>query len=348
MEKSPLKVILNNIRVLKMKKRYQFLIAFSVAVVATYFLGPKPPNPDYETVLPQLPYDLDELDNYIKASEEGLPLRKNNQARIVWQNATHKKTEYSIVYLHGFAASWRDGYPVNMQLADALEANIFLARMPGHGLKPEAAMKNFSPDNVWNYAQEALAIGNKIGKKVIILSTSTGGTLALKLAAEYPDSVFALINLSPNVQDDQEGAFLLNSPWGYEIANLITLGKRKIEHEQKAANQYFDTIYPADALVDLQVVVGSTMKEETFNQIKTPMLTLYYYKNFLKEDEHVEVEVYDDVYEELGTPEHLRKLVPLETPKTHFIGSSIKSQDTEVVLEEILEFLENYIKHFGR
>ncbi len=107
-------------------------------------------------------------------------------------------------------------------------------------------------------AKEALAIGRRIGEKVIIMSTSAGGTLAIKLATEYPDSVYAINNMSPNLKDDQRGSFVLNSHWGYEIANLISFGEnKKIKHEKDIATQYWDTIYPSKALVDLQVLISS-------------------------------------------------------------------------------------------
>lgn len=323
-----------------MKKRYWFGLLFLVAIIITYFLGPVPSEPVYTSNLPEVSSNLKELEQYIIQSEDSMPTRKDNQARIIWQNKSLEITEYSIIYLHGFAGSYRDGYPVNQNIADTLQANIFYARWAGHGLKPPASLNDFDGENAWESAKQALKIGNAIGKKTIIMSTSTGGTLALKLAAAFPDKVFALVNLSPNLEDDQPGTFVLNSPWGYEIASLISFGEnKKIEHEQEIATQYWDTIYPSRALVDLQVLVETTMTPETFKKVKSPVLTLYYHKNFMEEDEHVEVDIYEDVYKLFSTPDSLKKLVPLKTPGTHFIGSDIKSSDTEIVEKEIIEFL---------
>ena len=322
-----------------MKKRYWILLGFLIIVVATYFLGPQTPVPVYSDVLPSLPGNLKELETYVEQKEKNHPVREDNQARIIWQHDIPEVTEFSIVYLHGFAGSWRDGYPVNKQVADTLGANIFLARWSGHGLKPPASLDTFKPEAAWESAKEALVIGEKIGKKVIIISTSTGGTLALKLAATYPESIFAIINLSPNIEDDVDGAFILNSPWGFEISQLLVGDDKKIEHEEELAAKYWDTIYPSSALVDLQVLVSTTMTKETFNKITIPVITLFYYENFIEEDDHVEVEVYPEVHKNFSTPDPLKKLVRLTTPKTHFIGSDIKSQDTEIVLQEIIEFL---------
>ncbi|MGB7843802.1 MAG: alpha/beta hydrolase, partial [Salinimicrobium sp.] len=323
-----------------MKKRFWIFGAVVIIMVVTWFSGPRIPHPHYDAGLPHLPNQLPALEDYVKLREAEQPVRKNNEARILWQNEVPKKTEFSIVYLHGFAGSWRDGYPVNVKIADILGANIYLSRWAGHGLKPTAALKDFSSITAWESAKEALVIGKKIGNKVIIMSTSTGGTLALKLAATYPDSVYALINMSPNIEDEFDGSFLLNSPWGYELAQLVSFGdERKIDHEEKAAPQYFDTVYPSNALVDLQVLVGTTMNEKTYKKINCPVLTLFYYKNFLEEDKHVEVEEYPEVYEQLSTPEEFKKLVRLEEPKSHFMGSDIKSENTGVVVDAIVDFL---------
>ena len=322
-----------------MKKRYWFFIILIIGLIITYFSGPIPDKPDYATELPELPSDLIDLENYINKIEDSLPVRSDNQARIVWQDEP-VKTEYSIVYLHGFAGSYRDGYPVNKNIADSLKANIYYARWAGHGLIPPASLNNFDGENAWKSAKEALTIGNRIGDKVIIMSTSTGGTLALKLAATYPDKIHALVNLSPNMEDDQPGTFVLNSPWGYEIANLISFGKnKKIEHEQEIARNYWDTIYPSRSLVDLQVLVETTMLPETFKKINIPVLTLYYHKNFIEEDQHVEISTYEDAYKLISTPDSLKVLKALETPGTHFIGSDIKSKDIVSVEEEIIKFL---------
>jgi pimeloyl-ACP methyl ester carboxylesterase len=326
-----------------MKKRYWTIILVLLILLFTYFSGPRIQVPVYANELPELPTDLTELENHIRSQERMEPLRKDNEARIIWQHDTPKVTPYSIVYLHGFAGSYRDGYPVNVQIADFLAANIFLSRMPGHGLTPPASLENFSPTSAWESALKALKIGKTIGKKVIIISTSTGGTLALKLAQTFPESVFALINLSPNIKDNVQAAFLLNSPWGYELTQLFIGDYREIEHETAIAAQYWDTLYTSRALVDLQVLVSTTMKEELFEQVKCPVLTLYYYENFMEKDRHVEVNRYPEIHQLFSTPDSLKQLIPLKTPKTHFIGSDIKSKDTEVVMQEILKFLKHQL-----
>lgn len=321
------------------KKRVWILLLVLSVLIVTYFVGPVPTDASYSLFWPSLPASLPALEDYVRQTEAQFPVRADNQARIRWQGSSPEKTKYSFVYLHGFAGSYRDGYPLNVNVADAFGANLFLARWAGHGLAPTDALRGFYAEAAWRSAKEALAIGRRIGRRVIILSTSTGGTLAMKLAATYPDSVFALINISPNVQDNQFGASLLNTPWGHEIAHAVSLGRhRRISHPEPMAAQYWDTIYPAEDLVNLQVLVETTMVEETFANITCPVLTLYYHKSFWEEDERVEIDVYPWMHETLGTPDSLQALVALSEPGTHFIGSSIKSKDYLTAQREIIDF----------
>ncbi len=108
---------------------------------------------------------------------------------------------------------------------------------------------------------------------------------------------------------------------------------RKIEHEQAVAAQYWDTIYPAEALINLQILLESSMLPETFAEVVCPVLTLYYHKSFLEEDEQVELSIYPEVHQQFASPNV--ELVALDKPGTHFIGSEIKSENSS---KEILKF----------
>lgn len=328
-----------------MKKKYAWgIVIFLALLIITYFSGPVLTQPEYEEELPQLSISLSEVEELVESNEKKAPVREDNQARILWNDSSRKVTEYAFLYLHGFAGSYRDGYPLNKIVANHFHSNIYMARLPGHGLLPQYAMNDFNAEEAWESACAALAITATLGKKVIILSTSTGGTLALKLAAVFPDKVHALINISPNIDEKPFGSGLLNTPWGNEIAHLIFLGnQKKVKHEEDSASLYWDTIYPVDALIDLEQLLETTMKPETYSRIECPVLTLYYYDNFLEKDDHVDVSVYPEVHEQLGTPTDKKHLVRLETPGTHFIGSSIKSQDYQSALKVIYMFCEEVL-----
>ena len=314
-------------------------LAVLLAIILGYFLGPRIEVPTYEKQLPQVPRDLGTLRDYVAQRETDQPTRPNNEARILYHDSVPRVTEYAFVYLHGFAGSYRDGYPVNRNVPEIFGSNVYLGRWAGHGLQPHAALNDFTPEAAWRDALEALAIGKTIGRRVILMSTSTGGTLALKLAADFPEDVAGLINMGPNVEDDQPGASLLMSPWGHELARLASFGShRKITHEEPLAAQYFDTIYPSEALVNLEILVQTTMTDATFRRIRCPVLTLFYYRDEFNQDEHVEIDRYPEIHQQFATPAEQVRLDSLPTPGTHFVGSDIKSKDWLSAQRSIVNF----------
>src|SRR3954470_24147886 len=100
-----------------MTKSKWFLIILLLLVIA-FLLGPRPSAPLYDNKLPNLPVPLPEVEKYIASKESAHKLRPDNQARIIWANDSAKtKTEYAIVYLHGFSASQGEGDPVHKTVA---------------------------------------------------------------------------------------------------------------------------------------------------------------------------------------------------------------------------------------
>ena len=156
-------------------------------LIVVYFLGPKPSAPKYSTELPAIPPDPVLLEKYISEKEALHKLKPDNEARIVWLNDSLKhQTDYAVVYLHGFSASQEEGDPVHIEFARTFGCNLYLARLAEHGIDTVDAMINLTAEKLWNSAKEAFAIGKQLGKKVIIIATSTGGTLALKTGSRIP------------------------------------------------------------------------------------------------------------------------------------------------------------------
>lgn len=104
-------------------------------------------------------------------------------ARIEWADAPDAQTEIAIVYLHGFSASPREIAPVPQHVAKALGANLFLARLTGHG-QDGAALATASAEDWWRDTAEALAVGQRLGRRVVVIGTSTGATLAAEAARD--------------------------------------------------------------------------------------------------------------------------------------------------------------------
>ena len=213
-----------------------------------------------------------------------------------------------VVYLHGFSASQMEGDPTHRRFAKEFGCNLFLARLADHGVDTTEALLLYTPDRSWESAKEALAIGTKLGDKVILMSTSTGGTLALKLAAEYPEKVFALINLSPNIALRNGAAFIANDPWGLQIARLVVDGDYNVTDATEEESKYWNKKYRLEAVSQLEELVESTMTKDLFQRIKQPSLSLYYYKNEEEQDPQVRVSAMLKMNEQLATPADSRLL----------------------------------------
>ena len=205
-----------------MKRLLQWTFFLLLLITIIYFSGPKPETPVYTNTLPVVPTDATALEQYITAGEAQHKLRPDNQARIVWMNdSTKQKTDYVIVYLHGFSASQEEGAPVHRNIAKKFGCNLYLARLAEHGIDTTEQLVNLTAQKYWNSVQEAYAIGKQLGDKVILIGTSTGGTNALQLASVYP-SIHSLILLSPNIEIFDDNARIANNPWGLQIGKLIT------------------------------------------------------------------------------------------------------------------------------
>jgi len=318
------------------------LIIVAVLIIA-FFVGPKPSTPIYSTAMPKVPADFTALTNYIKANEAKHKLKPDNEARIIWANDSAKqKTDYVIVYIHGFSASQEEGDSVHRKIAKEFGCNLYLARVAEHGIDTTAQMVNLTADKYWESAKEALAIGKQLGKKVILMSTSTGGTVSLKLAATYPNDVAALILMSPNIAINNDKAWLLDTHWGLQLARLIKHSDY-IDYPttNKLKNQYWYNHYRLEAAVQLQNLVSTSMKKEIFEKVKQPTELLYYYKDAVHQDSTVMVSAELSMFDELGTPAGLKYKQAIPNAGAHPIGSYICSKDTKTVQKAMESFMVN-------
>lgn len=315
-----------------------------VLLLIIYFAGPSPDAPRYNTQIPAVPQSPQELTKYVESIEKRHKLKPDNEARIIWFDSSKTKTPYSIVYLHGFSASQKEGDPTHLRLAKTFGCNLYLSRLSDHGIDTTEALQLFTADRVWESAKEALAIGEAIGEKVILVSTSTGGTLALKLAAEYPDRVHALVNMSPNIAINNPAAFVANDPWGLQIARLVMGGKYRDTGPENAKSQYWNGKYRLEAVVQLQELLETSMTDETFAKIKQPSLTLYYYRDEQHQDPEVKVSAMREMHKKLGTPEALKKEKAIPNAEAHVIGGALVSKDVESVYHEIETFLSETVQ----
>lgn len=324
------------------KKRWWIFTLLILIIV--YFIGPRPSRPAYDKKLPEVP-PLASLESYISKRESAHKLRPDNHARIIWANDSAKnKTEYAILYLHGFSASQGEGDPIHKGIAKKYGYNLYLSRLAEHGIDTTEKMLNLTADKLWESAKEAYSISSRLGKKVIIMGTSTGASLALMLAANYPD-IHSLILLSPNIEIFDETAWILNNPWGYHIAKIVNGSEYIISKDTRPLyKQYWSYGYRLEAVVELEEMIESAMKPELFNKVTQPTLMLYYYRDKINQDSVVKVEAMQKMYETLGTPADKKRSVAVPKAGSHVIGSYIKSRDVASVEKEIEKFMNEVLR----
>lgn len=327
-----------------MRKNKWWIYTLLVLIIF-YLAGPRPSTPVLDQSLPTVPSGFADLESYIHDKEAAHKVKPDNEARIVWANDTAKNvTEYSILYLHGFSASQAEGEPVHRYIANKFHCNLYLPRLAEHGIDTTEKLVNFTTEKYWTSAKEAYAIASRLGKKVIVMGTSTGGTLALMLAANYPE-IHSLVLLSPNIEIFDKHAWVLNNPWGLQIARMVNgSGYIYSEDTRPIYKKYWSYGYRIESLVQLEEMLESQMTTSLFRKVKQPTLMLYYYKDSVHQDSVVKVDAMQKMFANLGTPPRLKRSVNIPNAGNHVIGSYIKSHDVISVEREIENFMEQVLK----
>lgn len=317
----------------------------AAGILVLYWVGPNPADPVYTNDLPVLSDSPQQLEMYVAEQEKKHPIKPDNQARIVWNNDSLKNiTEYALVYLHGFSASQEEGNPVHRNLAKAFGCNLYLARLAEHGIDTSDALMNYTAEGLWQTAKEAYAIGKKLGKKVILMGTSTGGTVALQLAAAFPE-IAGIILYSPNIAINDPNAWLLNNPWGLQIARLVKGSNfNTAGQDDSTYKKYWNHTYRLEATVQLQELLETTMVPATFGAVRQPVLALYYFKDESNQDKVVKVSAIQKMMQELGTPDSLKRSVAMANAGNHVLASPIVSKDVAGVEKETSTFLQQVMK----
>jgi esterase/lipase len=320
----------------------KIVILSILALFVIYFLGPQPPKPVLNDVLPAVA-SIDALDAYITAMEAPHKIKPNNQAKIIWADSSQSQTEYALVYLHGFSASQMEGDPVHQNIAKQFNCNLYLARLAEHGIDTTEDLMNLTADQYWESAKLAYAIGKQIGKKVILMSTSTGGTLALQLASVYPE-IAGLILYSPNIEVFNPSAPLLDNPWGLQIGRAVLKSNYvDIKYKDSAYPKYWNSHYRIEAVVALQNLLEATMTEATFKKIHQPTLALYYYKDEAHQDNVVKVKAIQKMMQQIATPANLKMEMAIPNAGNHVIASPIVSNDIVSVEKATAKFMKEVI-----
>ncbi len=314
-----------------------------------YLLGPKPNKPNLMSkIKAMVQSDLRKLEAQIIDNERNTKgVRPDNEARIVWADSSKKqKTPYAFVYLPGFSASQFEGAPLHTNLAKRYGANLYLPRLFAHGIETENNLLDFTPEKYFASALEAIEVGKQLGDKVVLISTSTGGTLSLIAAAQDAD-IQGLIMFSPNIAIASSAATLLDKPWGLEIARMVHNGSNFHEFDKSNIDdytrQYWTWRYRIESLVALESLVSNGMIEENFRAVKCPVFVGCYYQNEENQDPVVSVAAMDGMFSKLGTATEQKRMIKFPDAKTHVIACKLRSKSYEQIEAETFKFVDEVV-----
>ncbi len=327
-----------------MKHRIKNVLGVVMTIVVTlsvvYFLGPKTDYAQVDGKITLTDISLETLDSQIMMENSALAnLRLECETSIIWHNDSVQCTEYAVVFLHGFSACPFEGNPIVQDFAKEFGCNLYLQRLPDHGLDDAESFKDLTPEMWVEAAKKAINIGANIGKKVILMSSSTGGTLSTFLTANNPDLIAAQFLYSPNFAIENPAAFLLNNQWGFQILKQIEGGKyHHIQDMSTASKPYWTTTYRIEGIVALQELIEQTMKPSVFEAIKSPVFLGYYYKNETEKDNVVSIDAMKDFYNQIQTPKEQKMIVPFANVGGHVITNKYQKGGLEEVRAATFDF----------
>lgn len=328
---------------MKIKKRYVWL-GILMTLILTFALGPRPSYPPIDPDLKPLDLELASLDNHVNSLNSSVEkLKEDNEGRIIWANDTLKEqTEYSVLFLHGFSASPREGYPMVPDFAKRYGFNSYLPLLSGHGVDSDDSFIDISPADLIHSAKDALALNQVLGKKTIIIGSSTGCTLAIYLAAKNPEAIEGMYLFSPNIDlADKTSRFLLY-PWGLQFGRWV-IGKRRTIEEwaNSPSAKFWTTTYRTEGVVALKYLLSQTMTEDVFAGVKQPFYASYYYKNEEECDHVISIPAVKNFFEKTATPPEQKKLVANPDANAHVMTCDLR------VSPEVLENTMNEMYQFG-
>lgn len=315
-----------------MNKRLLTCTLTLAALAVLFGLGPVPQVDTHLNARP-LPADLDRYLEQTEASHKGIT--PGAEKTIVWAHPDKRQTDLAIIYMHGYSATRQETAPLSDQLAQQLGANLFYTRLKGHGL-PGVAMAEASVQDWLQDSQEAMQIGQRLGKKVLVIGTSTGATLATWLALQ-PDNtqVLAYIMVSPNFAPKDPAATVLTWPWSKYFVPLLLGPEHQWQPRNPEQARYWTHRYPVQALLPMMALV-KYVRELPLEQISRPILTLY-----SPDDQVVSPGEIQTAFARFGSAHKQLVALPDTQDVSHHVlaGDILSPEDTPRVRAAILAFI---------
>ncbi|MEN0001004.1 MAG: alpha/beta fold hydrolase [Pseudomonadota bacterium] len=311
------------------------LLLVIVGLVALWVFGPR------EDASTAVLFDEsaigDDLDAYLADQEaQAANLRESAHKEIVWAFPQSKaRTPVALVYIHGFSASKGEVRPLPDLAAEQLGANLFLTRLAGHG-RDGIAMAEPSVQDWFDDVTEAVAIAEELGDKVVLITASTGGTLAA-LAATHPqlaERIDAIIFISPNFKLNNPTAPILTAPFAETLLPIIIGAERGFEPRNELHAQNWTYQYPTVALLPMAAAVKRAQAANYF-AVTAPALFV-----FSDMDQVVDHTMTRDIEAKWAGPTEIINVDDSDDNQHHVIaGDAISPSTTERLATEIADWV---------
>ena len=293
-----------------------------VAGALVWGLGPRNPMGDAVATARALPPDnVSGIADWLHDSEAAIPdIKPGNAKGIVWAGTPGQRTAWSVVYVHGFSASRMETAPLAETVASRLGANVFYTRLTGHGRVDGAEMGEAKAQDWMADTLEAARIGQTLGERVLMISCSTGATLATWLGTSVDASrVAAHVFISPNFGPKDKRSEIINAPWGQKIALWIEGPTRSWIPESAQEGQAWTPSYPTKAVFPMMALVKS-VRDSDLSLFQTPVQVLY-----SESDQTVDVAESKAAFTRLGSAHKSMEPVGYSQSKgQHVLAGAIK------------------------
>lgn len=309
------------------------LLALFLLIGAAWFFAPQEPvDREISFDASVLPVDLQPwLDRREFHYSDIMP---DAAKRIVWAGAVGQKTPLAVVYIHGFSATAEEIRPVPDDVAQALGANLFFTRLNGHG-RSSAAMAEASAGDWIEDLAEAMAIGRRLGDRVLVISTSTGSTLAAIGATDpaLSQGLAGIVMVSPNFGVASLAGKILDMPFARVWGPIVAGETRSFAPHNEKQAKHWTTSYPTVALFPMAALVRHAVALD-YSAVEVPALVIYSY-----DDKVVSAAKTEAVMEGWGGPLQMepQTVGPQDDPFSHVIAGDILSPgQTDAVVGLIL------------
>ncbi len=324
------------------KRIFLWLIILLILFLISFFLGPVV---HYDQINPapfKLEIPLDKIDHYVSEKINVDPrIKPDNEARILWQDSL-KKTPFSVVYLHGFEASWAESDPIVKNFAERYGCNTYQSRISLQALNDLDALAEETPVKMIDSAKEAIAIGKLLGEKLIVISCSTGSTYSTYLAASDP-AIYAQIMTSPNFDLEDQNSKMLTGPWGKQILRKMIGGNYRSWDANEEIVKYWNDKYRIEGLIALRGLLDQTMTPDIWKKNNTPYFIGYYYKDEQHKDNIISIDAISQFVELSSSDEDAKKVIAFDNAHGHVISSDLMNPNWKDVQDSIFTYVEEVL-----